>query len=325
MNMHRLLFASIVLISGNAAGGAAQTYPARPIAMVLPFAAGGQADVIARALADSMRASLGQPVVIENVSGAGGNIGVGRVARAAPDGHTLILGSASQFVNSGAVYSLPYDLIEDFAPVALIVSSPHMILATKAVPAKNLGELIAWIKVNHNRVSQGHSGIGTGPHLCGIDMQNRLATRWTFVPYRGAAPAMQDLLGGQIDLICTTLGSAVAMVRGGQVNAYAIAGRSRLPAVSGIPTVDEAGLPGLHVLAWYGLWAPKGTPKPVIAKLNQAVAASLEDKTIGTRLADLGLDVRPREMQTPEALGAFQKAEIEKWWPIIKAAGIKSE
>ena len=322
MRVRRLLLASPILALAHIVGAAAQAYPSRPITLVLPFSAGGQTDAIARILAEPMRALLGQPIIMENISGAGGAIGVGRVARAAPDGYTLILGSQSQFVNSGAVYTLPYDLVTDFQPVALLASSPYVILAKTGIPAKDLKELIAWIKANHNKVSQGHVGAGSGPHLCGIDMQNRIDTRWTFVPYRGGSQAMQDLMGGQIDLYCTTPGSSIAMVRGGHVKAYAIAGKTRLAAASSIPTVDEAGLPGLHVLAWHGLWAPKGTPEAVVNKLNAAVTAALADRAVANRLADIGLDVAPRAEQTPEALGAFQKAEIEKWWPIIKAANI---
>jgi tripartite-type tricarboxylate transporter receptor subunit TctC len=323
MRTCRLLLASLLLTLGNFACAASQLYPSRPITILLPFAAGGQTDAIARIIAEPMRESLGQPFVLENVSGAGGTIAVGRVARAAPDGYTLILGSQSQFVNSGAVYPLAYDLVTDFEPVALVASSPNLILAKSAVPAKNLEGLIAWIKAHNGSVSQGHVGVASGPHLCGIEMQNRIGARWTFVPYRGGSQAMQDLLGGQIDLYCTTPGSSLAIVRSGQVNAYAITGKRRLAAAPDIPTVDEAGLPGLHVFTWHGLWAPKGTPTEVVVRLNAAVTAALADRGVGNRLADLGLNVAPRHEQTPEALGAFQRAEIEKWWPIIKAANIK--
>jgi tripartite-type tricarboxylate transporter receptor subunit TctC len=321
--MRRLLLTSLLLCFGNLASEAAQHYPSRPITIVLPFAAGGQTDAIARIIAEPMRASLGQPIVLENVSGAGGTLALGRVARAAPDGYTLVLGSQSQFVNSGAVYSLAYDLVEDFEPVALVASSPNLILGKSALPPKDLKGLVSWIKTNHDNISQGHVGAGSGPHLCGLDMQNRIGARWTFVPYRGGSQAMQDLLGGQIDLYCTTPGTSLQIVRGGQVKAYAITGKKRLAAAPDIPTVDEAGLPGLHDLTWHGVWAPKGTPPTTVARLNAAITAALADRIAGNRLADLGLDVPPKEEQTPEALRDFQKAEIEKWWPIIKAANIK--
>ena len=325
MRAHRLALSSLVLALGNISGAAAQMYPSHPITMVVPFAAGGQTDAIARITAEPMRSSLGQPIVIENVSGAGGRIGVERVARAAPDGYTLILGSQSQFVNSGAVDTLPYDLVNDFEPIGLFASSPYLILAKSAVPAKDLTELIAWIKENQKKVSQGHAGLGSGTHLCGIEMQNKIGARWSFVPYRGGSLAMQDLLGGQIDLYCTLPGTSLEIVRAGQVKAYAITGATRLVAAPEIPTVDEAGLPGLHILAWHGLWAPKATPKAVVDKLNAAVTAALADGAVATRLAGIGLDVSPRAQQTPEALGALQRAEIEKWWPVIKAANIKAK
>jgi len=293
--------------------------------MILPFAAGGQTDAIARIITEPMRASLGQPIILENVSGAGGTLALGRVARAAPDGYTLILGTQSQFVNSGAVYSLTFDLLKDFEPIALVASSPSLILAKNAAPPNDLKGLVAWLKANQDNVSQGHVGAGSGPHLCGIDMQNRIGGRWTFVPYRGGSQAMHDLVGGQIDLYCTSPATSIQIVRGGQVKAYAIAGKSRLAAAPDIPTVDEAGLSGLHVLTWQGLWAPKGTPRAIVGRLNAAVTAALADRAVGSRFADLGVEVPPPEQQTPEALAAFQRAEIEKWWPIIKAAGIKPE
>jgi tripartite-type tricarboxylate transporter receptor subunit TctC len=324
MRTHSLLLASLVLAVGSFSH-AAEVYPSHPITMVLPFAAGGQTDAIARTIAEPMKAVLGQPIIMENISGAGGTIGMARVARAAPDGHTLILGSQSQFVNSGAVYALPFDLVKDFEPIALIANSPSLLLARSTMTAHDLEALIVWIKANHAKVSQGHVGAGSGPHLCGIDMQNRVGTRWIFVPYRGGSAAMQDLVGGQIDVYCTSPGTSIAMVRSGLVKAYAVAGKSRLPAAPNIPTVDEAGLPGLHVATWHGLWAPKRTPKAIVARLNAAVTTALADAAIGARFADIGLDIPPSVEQTPEALGAFQRAEINKWWPIIKAAGIKAD
>jgi tripartite-type tricarboxylate transporter receptor subunit TctC len=317
--------AALAAMVASIGSAAAQVYPSRPITVILPFAAGGTVDAIPRIMAEHLRASLRQPIIVENVSGAGGTIGTGRVARAAPNGYTLGIGTFQTHVLIGAVYPLQYDLLKDFEPVALLGSSPNLIVARSAVPAKDLKELMAWLRVNNDKVSQGHIGVGGGQHLCGIAMENSIGAHWQFVPYRSAALAMQDLVGGQIDLMCTSLGTSPAMVRSGQVKTYAVTARTRLASAPEIPTVDEAGLPGLYISAWYGLYAPKGTSKDIIDKLNAAVASALADPAVRQRFADLGLEIPPHEQQTPEALGAFQKNEIEKWWPIIKAAGIKAE
>ena len=303
----------------------AQAYPTRPITMIVPYPAGGQADNIPRIMLDRMKASLGQPIVIENVSGGGGTIGVGRVARAAPNGYTIGLGASQTNVNNGAVYALPYDLYNDFEPIALLASSPLLIIGRKELPANNLNELVAWLKANHATVSQGHIGAGGGTHLCGIELQAKTGVTWTLVPYRGIGPTMQDILGGQIDFMCATLGSSAPQVRAGQVKTFAVTAPQRLAALPDIPTLDEAGLPGFYSSAWYGLWAPKGVTKDMVAKLNAAVVAALNDPGVRRRIADLGLEIPPREQQTPDYLAAYHKAEIEKWWPIIKAAGIKPE
>jgi len=303
----------------------AQTYPSRPITMIVPYPAGGQADAIPRILAEHMKVFLGQPVVIENVSGGGGTIGVGRVARATPNGYTIGLGASQTHVNNGALYALPYDLLSAFEPIALLASSPLLIIARNNLPAKDLNELVAWLKANHAKVSQGHIGAGGGTHLCGVELQGKTGVRWQLVPYRGVVLAIQDMLAGQIDFMCASLGSSSAQVRSGQLKTYAVMAGSRLAALPDVPAVDEAGLPGFHSFAWYGLWAPQGTPKDAITRLNSAVVAALTDPDVRRRITELGLDIPPREQLTPEALGAFHKAEIEKWWPIIKAAGIKAE
>jgi tripartite-type tricarboxylate transporter receptor subunit TctC len=270
-----------------------------------------------------MRATLGQPVVIENVGGASGSIGVGRVARAAPDGYTLAFGSFSNFVVNGAVYQLKYDLLNDFDPISLLPSHPMMIVARKSLAPKDLKELIGWLKANPDKATQGTSGVGAMSHLAGILFQKQTGTRFQFVNYRGTA--ITDLVAGHIDLMIDNAANSLPQVRAGTIKAYAVAAKNRIASAPEIPAVDEAGLPGFHMSLWNGVWAPKGTPKPVIAKLNAAVVETLAAPAVQQRLADLGLEIFPREMQTPEALTAFQKAETEKWWPIIKTAGITAE
>jgi tripartite-type tricarboxylate transporter receptor subunit TctC len=304
----------------------AQTYPTRPITMVVAYAAGGPTDVVGRIVAEGMRTSLGQPVIIENVAGASGTIGTGRVARAAPDGYTISFANSATHVVNGSVYALPYDLVKDFEPIALTAEGPALIVAKKAMPAKDLKELVAWLKANPDKASAGTAGVGgsTG-QVGGVFFQNATGTRFAFVPYRGAGPAMGDLVAGQIDLMFDSAANSLPQVRAGAIKAYAVMAKGRLAAAPDIPTVDEAGLPGLHLSIWYALFAPRGTPQNLIARLNAAVVAALANPAVRQRLADLGLEIFPRDQQTPEALGAFQKAEIEKWWPIIKAAGIKGE
>jgi len=292
---------------------------------VVPFPAGGPTDTIGRIVAEGMRVSLRQPIIIENVTGAGGTIGVGRVGRAAPDGYTLSVGFLGTHVLNGAIYTLQYDVLKDFEPVALLTSNPQLIVAKNATPAKNLDELIAWLKANPGKALQGTAGVGSPAHVSGAYFQKETGTRFQFVPYRGAAPAMQDLIAGQIDLMFDQALNSLPHVRGGKIRAYAVTANTRLASAPEIPTVDEAGLLGFYVSIWSGMWAPKGTPKDVVAKLNAAVVDALARTTVQQQLVDLGQDVPPRDQQTPEALGAFQKAETEKWWPIIKAAGIKAE
>jgi tripartite-type tricarboxylate transporter receptor subunit TctC len=324
MRMRLLAILLAVTLSG-VVDGTAEPYPARPITMVVPFAAGGPVDTLARILSERMRQSLGQAIIIDNVTGAAGTIGVGRVARAAADGYMLSIGHWSTHVVNGAIYALQYDLLRDFDPIVLLPSNPMIVVSKTAVPAHDLGGLVAWIKANEGKVSAGTAGAGSSTHIAGVYFQNLTGTQFQFVPYRGTGPALQDLVAGQIDLIVDQASNSIQQVRDGKIRAYAVTAKTRLPSAPDIPTAAEAGVPGLDISVWYGLWAPKGTPKEIITQLNQAAVEALADPAVRQRLADLGLEIPAREIQTPEALGAHQKAEIAKWWPIIKAAGIKGE
>jgi tripartite-type tricarboxylate transporter receptor subunit TctC len=303
----------------------AQSYPSRQITMIVPFAAGGPADTVARVMAERMRASLGQMVIIENVAGAGGSIGVGRIARATPDGYTFGMGISSTQVVNPVIYTLPYDVMADFEPITLIASNPHFIVAKKANPANNLKEFIAWLKANPDKATAGTAGNGSPPHLGAVFFQHATGTRFGFVPYRGGGPAMQDLVAGQIDMMVDAPATVLPQLRAGTIKVHALAAKSRLASAPNVPTTDEAGLPGFHFSAWFAFFAPKGTPKPIIDRLNAAAVESLADKGVRTRLAEFGLDIYPREQQTPQAVTALHKAEIETWWPIIKAAKIKGD
>jgi tripartite-type tricarboxylate transporter receptor subunit TctC len=303
----------------------AQTYPSRPVTMIVPASAGGPTDAIARVLSERMTANLGGTVLVDNVAGAGGSIGVGKVARSAPDGYTLGIGQWSHYVLNGATYALQYDLLADFAPVAMIVTGPLLLVSRKDLPANDLKGLIAWLKANPDKATAGTGGVGSPPHISGIFFQKMTGTQFQFVPYRGTAPAMRDLLAGQIDIMIDQASNVLPQLRGGTIKAFAVTAKERLPSAPDVPTVDEAGLPGLYVSVWHGLWAPKGTPAEIIAKLNGAVVKSLGEQGTKEKLAALGQDIPPPDQLTPQALGAFQKAEIEKWWPIVKDAGIKAE
>jgi tripartite-type tricarboxylate transporter receptor subunit TctC len=294
--------------------------------MIVPFPAGGPTDAVARIVTERMKGSLGQPIVIENTSGAaGGSIGVGRAVHAAADGYTLSFGIWQSHVLNGAIHTLSYDLQKDLDPVSLIATAPEIIISKNGVPAKDSRELIAWLKANPDKALQGTTGIGSPPHVAGLFFQSITSTRFQFVPYRGAGLAMQDLLGGQIDLFIPQVANALPQVRAGTVRAYAITAKTRLESAPEIPTADEAGIPGLYISSWSGIWAPRGTPKDAIAKVNKAVVDALGDASVRQALIDLGQGIPPRDQQTPEALAAFHKAEIEKWWPIIKAANIKAD
>jgi tripartite-type tricarboxylate transporter receptor subunit TctC len=301
-----------------------QNYPGHPVTIIVPFPAGGGADAVARIVAERMRTILDQQIIVENVTGASGSIGIGRVTRAAPDGYTLGIGNWTTHVANGVVYALPYDVVNDLEPVALLVIFPYMLVTRKAVPANNLKEFVAWLKANPDKASAGTVGVGSGAHVSGILLQNITGTRFQQVPYRGNAPAMQDLLAGHIDFIIADM-SALAQVQAGAIKALAVTSRKRLPAAPDIPTADEAGLSGSFASSWNAIFTPKGTPKVIINRLGDAAARTLADPGVTQKLTDFGYEVPARDDQTPEAVRALQKAEIQKWWPIIKAAGIKGE
>jgi tripartite-type tricarboxylate transporter receptor subunit TctC len=323
-NRIKLLVLAVTCVVGMAATATAQNFPSRPITIVVPFAAGGPTDTVARVVAEHMRTTLGQPLIVENVVGASGTVGTGRVARAVADGHTVIVGFWGTHVLNGALFTLQYDVLKDFAPIALLATNPQLIVARNALPPTDLNELIAWLKANPGKASQGTAGVGSPAHVGGVFFQNMTHTQFQFVPYsRGAAPAMQDLIAGQIDLMFDQASHSLPHVRNGSIKAYAVTAGARLPSAPEIPTVDDAGLPGLHVSVWSGMWAPKATPEPVMMKLNDAVASALADPRVKKRLADLGQEIPVRELQTLEGFAAFQKAEIDKWWPIMKAANIR--
>jgi tripartite-type tricarboxylate transporter receptor subunit TctC len=303
----------------------AQTFASRSITLIVPFAAGGPTDVLARILAEHMRGTLGQTVIIENVTGASGAIAGLRAARAAPDGYTLTIGHWGTHVLNGAVYALQYDVLNDFEPVALVGNGPQLIIGKPALPAKNLRELIGWLRDNPNKATAGTAGPGSGAHVAGVFFQNLTETSFSFVPYRGAGPALNDLMAGHIDLMFDQATNSLPQVRGGNVKVFAVTSRTRLASAPDIPTVDEAGLPGLYIAYWHAIWAPKNTPGDVVAILNAAVRVALADPAVQRRFLELGQETPPPDKQTPAALKEHQTAEIAKWWPIVKAANIKAE
>jgi tripartite-type tricarboxylate transporter receptor subunit TctC len=322
--MKKVLFAALG-VAMMVSGAQAQSYPSRPITLVVPLGPGGSTDVIARIMAEGMRNILGATIVVENTTGAGGTIGVGRVARSAPDGYTIGIGQWGTNVASGAIYPLTFDLVKDFEPVGLISTQPFLIVARKTMPADNLKDLIAWLKANQDKASQGNSGVGTPSHVGGLMFQNAIGAKYTMVPYRGAGQSMQDLAAGQLDVMLDTPAVSMPQIQGGNIKAYAVTAKARIPVAPHIPTTDEAGLPGFYFSFWHAFWVPKGTPKEIVATLNGALTKALADPATRERLTKIAQEIFPPEQQTPEALAAFHKAEIDKWWPIIKEAGIKPQ
>jgi tripartite-type tricarboxylate transporter receptor subunit TctC len=316
---------AVVALLVSAFAALAQTYPTHPITMMVGFPPGGPTDTLARLLADGMKNTLGQPVVVETVSGAAGTIAAGRVAHADPDGYTIGIGNWSSHVGSPAIYPLDYDVLKDLQPISLVAASPLLILGKEALPPKTAAELLAWVKSKPDPSTFGTVGTGSAAQLCGVYFQQKTGARLQYVPYRGAGPAIQDLIAGQIDLACLESSASLANVQAGKMKAFAVMGEQRWSKLPDTPTMIESGVTGLSISFWHGLWTTKGTPKNVVDRLDAAVVATLADPTIRERLESLGQVIFPREQQNPTALAAYHKAETDKWWPIIKAADIKTQ
>jgi tripartite-type tricarboxylate transporter receptor subunit TctC len=320
--MLRSFLAACISLLALTAAPAAENFPAHPITIVVPFSAGGPSDAMMRILGERMKVTLGETILVENTTGAGGSIGVGRVVHSPPDGYTIGFGHLGTHVANGAIYKLNYDLVTDLEPIALLPSNPMIVVSKNAVPVKTLKELIGWIKDRPQPVTAGTAGAGSGSHVAGLAFEAATGLKLQYVPYRGTGPAMNDLVAGQIDIIVDQLSNSINQVRAGTIRGYAVTDTKRADSAPDIPTVDEAGLPGFHMTLWSGLWAPKGTPKDIIAKLNAAALDALKDPATRKQLENLGLQMPPADQSTPEALGTWQKAEIAKWWPIIKAAHV---
>jgi tripartite-type tricarboxylate transporter receptor subunit TctC len=323
--MHKAILAAFAALISFGGSALADNFPSHPITIVVPFSAGGPSDAMARILAERMKTTLGEVLLIENVTGAGGSIGVGRAVRSPPDGYTISFGHLGTHVANGAIYKLGYDLVADLEPVVLLPSNPMLIVSKNAVPAKSLQELLAWLKARPAPATAGTAGAGSGSHIAGLYFENVSGVKLQYVPYRGTAPAMNDLVAGQIDLIVDQTSNSIGQVRAGNIRAYAVTSDKRLDSAPDVPTTDEAGLPGFHMTLWSGLWVPKGTPKEIVTKLNAAAVDALTDPAVRKQLENLGLQMPPKDQLTPEALGAWQKAEIQKWWPMLKAANVRMD
>jgi tripartite-type tricarboxylate transporter receptor subunit TctC len=323
--MRNVILAALATLLAFAGCAHADNFPSRQITIVVPFSAGGPSDAMARVLAERMQRSLGQSILIENVTGAGGSLGVGRVVRSAPDGYTIGFGHLGTNVANGAIYKLGYDLVTDLEPVVMLPSNPMIIVSKNTIPAKTLQELLAWLRAKPTPPTAGTAGAGSGSHIAGLYFENITGIKLQYVPYRGTAPALTDLVAGQIDIIVDQTSNSIAQVRAGTIRAYAVTAEKRVDSAPEIPTTDEAGLPGFHMTLWSGFWVPKDTPKDIVTKLNGAAVEALSDPAVRKKLGDLGLDMPPKDQLSPEALGSWQKAEIAKWWPMIKSANIKME
>jgi tripartite-type tricarboxylate transporter receptor subunit TctC len=321
--MRKAILAAFVTLAAFSGSARAENFPIHPITVVVPFSAGGPSDAMTRILAERMKTTLGEAILVENTTGAGGSIGVGRVVHSAPDGYTIGFGHLGTHVANGAIYKLGYDLLTDLEPVVLLPSNPMIIVSKNAVPAKSLNELLAWLKSRPEPATAGTAGAGSGSHIAGLAFEAASGVKLQYVPYRGTGPAMNDLVAGQIDLIVDQLSNSINQVRAGTIRGYAVTDAKRAEQASDIATTDEAGLPGFHMTLWSGLWVPKGTPREIVTKLNAAAVDALNDPGVRHQLENLGLQMPPADRLTPEALGDWQKAEIAKWWPVIKAANVK--
>ena len=323
--MRRTVLAALMALLTFGGNALADNFPSHPVTLVVPFSAGGPTDAMARILADHMRTTLGQNIVIENVTGAAGSLGVGRVVRAAADGYTVSIGHLGTHVANGAIYKLGYDLVADLEPVVLLPSNPMIIVSKNAVPAKTLKELIEWLKAKPAPATAGTAGAGSGSHIAGLYFENVTGIKLQYVPYRGTAPALTDLVAGQIDIIIDQTSNSIAQVRAGTIRAYAVTDDKRVESAADVPSTDEAGLNGFHMTLWSGLWVPKNTPKDIVVKLNAAAVDAMSDPAVRKKFEELGLQMPPKDELSPDALGARQKAEIDKWWPLIKAANVTVE
>jgi tripartite-type tricarboxylate transporter receptor subunit TctC len=324
MNIKFLRFiAGLALTASTAAY--AQSYPTKTITVVVPFAAGGPTDTVARLVGQSMSKTLGQQVLIENVGGAGGTIGAGRVAKSEPNGYTLLLHHIGQSTAQTLYRKLPYHALDSFEPIGLITDVPMTFVARKDFPAKDFKELLAYVKANKSKVTYANAGVGSASHLCGMLFMSAIETELTTVPYKGTGPAMNDLLGGQVDFMCDQTTNTTSQIKGGKIKAYGVTTKTRVAALPDLPTLHESGLPNFEVAVWHGLYAPKGTPKPVIDALSGALQVALKDPTIKQRFAELGTEPVAESRAKPEVHRAFLKAEIEKWAPIIQKAGVYAD
>jgi tripartite-type tricarboxylate transporter receptor subunit TctC len=321
--MHKAILAASIAMLSFGGAALAENFPSHPITIVVPFSAGGPSDAMSRILAERMKVTLGESLLVENVTGAGGSIGVGRAVRSPPDGYTISFGHLGTHVANGAIYKLGYDLVTDLEPVVLLPSNPMIVVSKNAIPVKSLGELLAWLKAKPTPATAGTAGAGSGSHIAGLYFENITGIKLQYVPYRGTGPAMNDLVAGQIDVIVDQLSNSINQVRAGNIRGYAVTDTKRAESASDIPTTDEAGLPGFHMTLWSGLWVPKGTPKEIVDKLNAAAVDALNDPAVRKQLENLGLQMPPKDQLSPQALGDWQKAEIAKWWPVIKAANVK--
>src|SRR5437763_11494241 len=321
--MRRTVLAALIALMSFGGNALADNFPSHPITIVVPFSAGGPSDAMARILAERMKTTLGEAILVENVTGPGASIGVGRAVRSPPDGYTISFGHLGTHVANGAIYKLGYDVVADLEPVVLLPSNTMIIVSKNAVPAKSLAELLAWLKARPTPAAAGTAGAGSGSHIAGLYFESITGIKLQYVPYRGTGPAMNDLVAGQIDMIVDQLSNSINQVRAGTIRGYAVTDTKRAESAADIPTADEAGLPGFHMTLWSGLWVPKGTPPEIITKLNAAAVEALNDPGVRQQLENLGLQMTPQDQRTPKALGDRQKAEIEKWWPMIKAANVR--